>query len=106
MCGASISKSYLDAYYIQRLVATERREPAYRHLVLAAPAAQAAWLPLADAVLTQAMHTPTPTAPDEIVGWRAMQQHYTWLHQQHTAQAAYIATLEQALQQRISISPT
>lgn len=93
-------EEYLDAYYIQRLVATERREPAYRHLVLAAPAASAAWLPIADAVLTQAMHTPTPTAPDEIVGWRAMQQHYTWLHQQHTAQAAYIATLEQTLQQK------
>ncbi|NJL56505.1 hypothetical protein HC928_16030, partial [bacterium] len=88
----------LDAYYIERLTRIGRRESAYRHLVLAAPQAHAAWLAAADAVLSHAVQSPPNLAPESMTAQRAVQQQLAWLGQQQREQSAYIETLEDIIQ--------
>ncbi len=93
-------EEFLDAYYIKHLGATERREPAYRHLVLAAPQMRSAWLAAADAALNHAVQSPPDLAPESVTAQRAVQQQLAWLLQQQRELHAYIATLEQTLAQK------
>lgn len=93
-------EEFLDSYYIRHLGATERREPAYRHLVLAAPRTRAEWLLAASEVLDLAVASPPDLAPESMMAQRAVQQQLAWLVQQQREQRDYIATLEQTLAQK------
>jgi uncharacterized coiled-coil protein SlyX len=64
----------LDAYYTRFFGSDDRREPAYRHLILAARAGDGEWLAAADAALAPTIRT----APPELPGWPDLA---TWLIQ-------------------------
>jgi Methyltransferase domain len=56
----------LDAYYTRFFGPDERREPAYRHIILAAPERAAGWLAAADAALAPTIRH---AQPDGAPGW-------------------------------------
>lgn len=90
----------LDAYYTQFFAASERREPAYRHLLLVAHAGERAWLEAADAVLAPTICAADVAAP----GWPDLA---TWLLQlatlRHSARQAQAQTsIEQTQAQTIA----
>ncbi len=97
-----------DAYYTRFLAHTDRREPAYRHLLLVNCHTDGAWLARADAALSPTIHA---TPPDATPGWRdlsgwlvsllTMSPHQTHpLTQTAATQADTIQSLQHALAQR------
>ncbi len=98
-----------DAYYTRFLSHTDRREPAYRHLLLVNSHTDSAWLALADAALAPTLHdSPPENRPDwrDLSGWLlsllAMPAHQQSqpLIQTTATQADTIHALQHALAQR------